>query len=33
MFANHGALIKHQHLMEGINSRINKLQSGCTTPN
>jgi dTDP-4-amino-4,6-dideoxygalactose transaminase len=27
MFANHGALIKHQHLIEGINSRLDGLQS------
>ena len=27
MFANHGALIKHQHLMEGINSRMDGLQA------
>lgn len=27
MFANHGALIKHQHQMEGINSRLDGLQA------
>ncbi|OEK02490.1 erythromycin biosynthesis sensory transduction protein eryC1 [Roseivirga sp. 4D4] len=27
MFANHGALIKHQHKMEGINSRLDTLQA------
>ena len=27
MFANHGALIKHNHLMEGINSRMDGLQA------
>jgi dTDP-4-amino-4,6-dideoxygalactose transaminase len=27
MFANHGALIKHEHLMEGINSRLDGLQA------
>ena len=27
MFANHGALIKHQHKMEGINSRLDGLQA------
>jgi dTDP-4-amino-4,6-dideoxygalactose transaminase len=27
MYANHGALIKHQHLMEGINSRLDGLQA------
>ncbi len=27
MFANHGALIKHTHLMEGINSRLDGLQA------
>ncbi len=26
-FANHGALIKHQHVMEGINSRLDGLQA------
>jgi dTDP-4-amino-4,6-dideoxygalactose transaminase len=28
MFANHGALIKHQHQIEGINSRMDGLQAG-----
>ncbi|MDB5123362.1 MAG: putative PLP-dependent enzyme involved in cell wall biosis [Mucilaginibacter sp.] len=28
MFANHGALKKHQHLIEGINSRLDGLQAG-----
>lgn len=27
MFANHGALVKHQHEMEGINSRLDGLQA------
>lgn len=27
MYANHGALIKHQHQMEGINSRLDGLQA------
>ena len=27
MFANHGALIKHQHHIEGINSRMDGLQA------
>jgi len=27
MFANHGALIKHNHLMEGINSRLDGIQA------
>lgn len=27
IFANHGALIKHQHQMEGINSRLDGLQA------
>jgi dTDP-4-amino-4,6-dideoxygalactose transaminase len=27
MFANHGALVKHQHKMEGINSRLDGLQA------
>ena len=27
MFANHGALVKHQHQMEGINSRLDTLQA------
>ncbi len=27
MFANHGAMIKHQHKMEGINSRLDGLQA------
>ena len=27
MFANHGALIKHKHLMEGINSRLDGIQA------
>lgn len=27
MFANHGALIKHQHEMEGINSRLDGIQA------
>ena len=27
MFANHGALIRHQHEMEGINSRLDGLQA------
>ena len=26
-FSNHGALIKHQHSMEGINSRLDGLQA------
>jgi dTDP-4-amino-4,6-dideoxygalactose transaminase len=31
MFANHGALIKHQHFMEGINSRMDGLQAALLT--
>jgi dTDP-4-amino-4,6-dideoxygalactose transaminase len=27
MYANHGALVKHQHKMEGINSRMDGLQA------
>jgi dTDP-4-amino-4,6-dideoxygalactose transaminase len=27
MFANHGALVKHQHQMEGVNSRMDGLQA------
>jgi len=27
MFANHGAIVKHQHLIEGINSRLDTLQA------
>mgnify|MGYP000035224123 CR=1 FL=1 len=27
MFANHGALIKHNHLIEGINSRLDGIQA------
>lgn len=27
MYANHGALIKHQHEMEGVNSRLDGLQA------
>lgn len=27
MYANHGALVKHQHEMEGINSRLDALQA------
>lgn len=27
MFANHGALVKHQHQMEGINSRLDSMQA------
>ncbi|MBT8103286.1 MAG: DegT/DnrJ/EryC1/StrS family aminotransferase [Gammaproteobacteria bacterium] len=27
MYANHGALVKHQHVMEGINSRLDGLQA------
>jgi dTDP-4-amino-4,6-dideoxygalactose transaminase len=28
MYANHGALVKHEHEMEGINSRLDGLQAG-----
>lgn len=28
MYANHGALKKHQHQMEGINSRLDTIQAG-----
>ena len=28
MFSNHGALVKHQHQMEGINSRLDSMQAG-----
>jgi dTDP-4-amino-4,6-dideoxygalactose transaminase len=31
MYANHGALIKHQHQMEGINSRLDGLQAAILT--
>jgi dTDP-4-amino-4,6-dideoxygalactose transaminase len=31
MFANHGALKKHHHLMEGINSRLDGLQAAILT--
>lgn len=31
MFANHGALVKHRHLMEGINSRLDGLQAALLT--
>jgi dTDP-4-amino-4,6-dideoxygalactose transaminase len=31
MYANHGALIKHQHEMEGINSRMDGLQASILT--
>ncbi|HUC79664.1 MAG TPA: DegT/DnrJ/EryC1/StrS family aminotransferase [Flavisolibacter sp.] len=31
MYANHGALIKHQHEMEGINSRMDGLQAAILT--
>jgi dTDP-4-amino-4,6-dideoxygalactose transaminase len=27
MYANHGALIKHQHMIEGINSRLDTIQA------
>ena len=27
MYANHGALVKHQHKIEGINSRLDGMQS------
>ena len=27
MFANHGALVKHRHQIEGINSRLDSLQA------
>jgi dTDP-4-amino-4,6-dideoxygalactose transaminase len=27
MYANHGALVKHQHQIEGINSRLDGLQA------
>lgn len=27
MFSNHGALVKHNHIMEGINSRLDTLQA------
>ena len=27
MFANHGSLVKHQHIIEGINSRLDGLQA------
>lgn len=27
MFANHGAIVKHEHLIEGINSRLDGLQA------
>lgn len=31
MFANHGALKKHQHMIEGVNSRMDGLQAGILT--
>lgn len=31
MYANHGALVKHTHLMEGINSRLDGLQAAILT--
>ncbi len=31
MFANHGALVKHEHLMEGVNSRMDGLQASLLT--
>jgi len=31
MFANHGALVKHDHRMEGINSRLDGLQASLLT--
>jgi dTDP-4-amino-4,6-dideoxygalactose transaminase len=31
MFANHGALVKHQHDMEGVNSRMDGLQAAILT--
>lgn len=31
MYANHGALVKHQHLMEGVNSRLDGLQAALLT--
>ena len=31
MYANHGALVKHQHEMEGINSRMDGLQAALLT--
>ena len=27
MFANHGALVKHHHEIEGVNSRLDGLQA------
>ena len=27
MYANHGALVKHQHMIEGINSRLDTIQA------
>ena len=31
MFANHGALVKHQHEIEGINSRMDGIQAAILT--
>lgn len=31
MYANHGALVKHQHQIEGINSRLDGLQAAILT--
>jgi dTDP-4-amino-4,6-dideoxygalactose transaminase len=31
MYANHGALVKHTHMMEGINSRLDGLQAAILT--
>lgn len=31
MYANHGALVKHEHEMEGINSRLDGLQAALLT--
>ncbi len=31
MFANHGSLVKHKHLIEGINSRLDGMQAAILT--
>jgi dTDP-4-amino-4,6-dideoxygalactose transaminase len=31
MYANHGALVRHQHVMEGVNSRLDALQAAVLT--
>jgi len=33
MYANHGALIKHQHQVEGMNSRLDGMQAAILSVN